>query len=276
MKIVNVGYHYRHPAGFCIERPHGSGDFMLLIIKSQAFINLHGEQLNVSANSAIIFKKDTPQHYGSCGAEYVNDWMHFNLDAEDERFISSLGIKFDTVFPLGESSELSSFVKRLFWEEHSENAHREESVRRYFDLIMLKLSEIISEKKPEREHPYYYPFCTLRNELRSAPQDCRSIDDISRKMKLSRSYVQHLYKLFFGVSITEDVQLCRMEYAQYLLSATDMSVGDVARACGYESDVHFMRLFKRSVGKTPTEFRAQTRISQNAVRENEANQLFGV
>ena len=128
-------------------------------------------------------------------------------------------------------------------------------MKAYFDLLLLKLSERIRIQAPEQEHPYYNQFCTLRNKIQLEPQKDWSIDAICEKMALSRSYIQHLYKLFFGTNIISDVQAGRMEHAKYLLTTTDMSVTIISESCGYKSDVHFMRIFKKSVGITPSEFR---------------------
>ena len=106
-----------------------------------------------------------------------------------------------------------------------------------------------------REHPYYKAFCMLHNEIRRDPQHRWSIDEISNKMNLSRSYVQHLYKRFFQISILSDIKKSRIEHAKYLLSATDETVCSIAQTCGYDNDVHFMRTFKKETNMTPSQFR---------------------
>ena len=263
MKIVNAGYEYRHPSDFVIDRPLGSGDYMLLVIRSESFVFLGGEKSVLPQNSVIIYKKGTPQLYGANNSEYVNDWLHFELDEGEEELILSLGISFDKVYSLAESAQLSSFIKNIFREKYSDNTHREESVLRYFELLCFKLSEKISEHHPDREHPYYNAFLRLRNDIKLAPGKKWTIDAISREINLSRSYLQHLYKRFFGIGIIADIRRCRIEFAEYLLAATDMTVADISSSCGYENDVHFMRLFKEETGETPSVFRASRRTNHS-------------
>ena len=264
MKIVNAGYEYRHPSDFVIDRPYGSGDYMLLIIRSESFAYLLGERVTMPQNSVIVYNKGTKQLYGANGSEYVNDWLHFELDEGEEEFILSLGIAFDKPYYLTDTAELSSFIKNLFREKYSENAKREESAKRYFELLILKLSEKISERHPDREHPYYNAFLRLRNDIKLAPGKRWTVDAISREINLSRSYLQHLYKRFFGIGIVADIRRCRLEFAEYLLAATDMTVADISFACGYENDVHFMRLFKEETGETPSTFRASRRTNNHS------------
>ena len=86
------------------------------------------------------------------------------------------------------------------------------------------------------------------------------LDEICKRMNLSRSHVQHLYKAFFGTSVTADIQSSRVEHAKYLLSATNMTVCGIALSCGYNNDTHFMRIFKKRTNMTPSEFRDQFQV----------------
>ena len=127
----------------------------------------------------------------------------------------------------------------------------------YFDLMMRKISEKLYDPNPQKENTFYGTLCDLQNAIRLKPQKNWMIDEICRSMNISRSYLQHLYKAFFGVSITTDIQYSRIEYAKHLLSSTDLTVYNVSTACGYPSDVHFMRVFKKSTGVTPTQYRKE-------------------
>lgn len=274
MRITNVGYNYRHPSNFCVNRPYGSGDNILLVIKTEAFIYLGGKKTTVPPNSAIIFKKGTAQIYGAVNNEYVNDWIHFDLEETDEKFITELGIPFDTVMPLYDSTALLGFIKNIFFELYSQNSHKESTIKRYFELILLKISENINQQNTEHEHPHYDTFCKLRDEIRLSPELPWSIDEIRKKTNLSRSYIQHLYKLFFNTSIISDVQSFRVEHAKYLLSTTDVTVLCVSQSCGYDNEVHFMRIFKKATGFTPTEFRNSFCVSSTEIKQAQSRAPF--
>lgn len=276
MRIINVGYNYRHAANFCINRPYGSGDYMLLIIKTEAFIYFGEQRTIVPPNSAVIFKKGTPQLYGAVNSEYVNDWIHFDMDESEERFITDFGIPFDTIITLYDINALLSLIKNIFFERYSQNLHKEAAMKRYFELILLKISENMNQKHTEHEHPYYESFYNLRNEIRLLPQNRWTVDEISKKLNLSRSYLQHLYKLFFNTSIISDIQRHRIEHAKYLLSATDLTIIGISQSCGYDNDVHFMRTFKKITGMTPTEFRNNFRVSSDEIKQSKNKPPFSI
>ena len=274
MEFVNVGCNYRHSSSFYINRPYGSGDYLLLIIRSKSVVTFGDGEIPIPRGSALIFKKGTPQYYRADGEEYVNDWIHFDLEEGEEVSFSALEIPFDTVIPLEKTDRFCEFIQNIFLERYSENPQKQRSMKCWFDLLLCKLSEEIHRPRHQNEHPYYERFCRLREEIRMEPQKDWSVPEISRQMHLSRSYVQHLYKLFFNTSIVSEVQSGRMESAGYLLASTDMTVGSVAQHCGYASDVHFMRIFKNVTGMTPSEYRQRHRVSPSEIRKSKNRNPF--
>lgn len=274
MIIVNAGCNYRHPHDFCINRPHGSGDYILLILKTAAYFVFPYGRVVAPPHAVVIFKKGTPQLYGAVSDEYVNDWIHFDITAEEEAVIQTLGIPMDTVLPLQDTTVLSGFIKDIFCEKYSQNVYKEESMQLYFDLLMRKLAEQIRVSAAQKEQPYWEELHRLRNEILLAPQRDWNVNAICRSLNLSRSYVQHLYKNLFGTSVMADVLHGRMEYAKYLLSSTDFTVYNIASMCGYANDTHFMRLFKKTVGVTPSAYRETYRVSRWEVASSKARNPF--
>ena len=139
------------------------------------------------------------------------------------------------------------------------------SMKLYFDLMIRKIAEKLYDPHPQKENAFYGTLCNLRNAIRLKPQKAWTIEEICQEINISRSDLQHLYKSFFGVSITTDIQYSRIEYAKHLLSSTNLTVYNVSASCGYPSDVHFMRVFKKATGITPSQFRTEFGILQKEI-----------
>ena len=80
-------------------------------------------------------------------------------------------------------------------------------------------------------------------------------EEVAEKLNISVSYLQHIYTDCFGTSLHKDIIKGRIEHAAQLLLQTQMSVTDVAAACGYENLEHFSRQFKKYHGVAPSKFR---------------------
>jgi Response regulator containing CheY-like receiver domain and AraC-type DNA-binding domain len=83
-----------------------------------------------------------------------------------------------------------------------------------------------------------------------------SIQSISYKFTINPSYVSQLFKKELGMTFTDYVTRMRISYACNLLKITDLPVYEIAKKAGYEEYYYFTRVFKRIMGKTPTELRS--------------------
>ncbi len=62
-----------------------------------------------------------------------------------------------------------------------------------------------------------------------------------------------------GTCFREERMVVRIEEARRLLGESELKIDAIARKVGYTSHAHFAVLFRDAVGKTPAEYRAETR-----------------
>ncbi|MBR5512809.1 MAG: substrate-binding domain-containing protein [Ruminococcus sp.] len=105
------------------------------------------------------------------------------------------------------------------------------------------------------ENPQYEKLCLLRGRIMKNPELPWNVNDIASELYLSKSYLQKMYKQYFGKSIIMDMIECRLEKAKELLTSSDMTVTDVSKECGYSSYNYFVRQFKAAEGMSPSEYR---------------------
>lgn len=84
-----------------------------------------------------------------------------------------------------------------------------------------------------------------------------TIKDLARDLNVSESYVSHLFKAETGYTVMEYLKKYRIEQAKafMLLSPEESTIKDCARVCGFESDAHFNRFFKKETGMTPNTYK---------------------
>ena len=63
------------------------------------------------------------------------------------------------------------------------------------------------------------------------------------------------FREYFGVSPSHYVNSVRIRRAQFLLTETDRSVGEIAAAVGLSDVFYFARIFRDTTGETATEYR---------------------
>ncbi len=81
------------------------------------------------------------------------------------------------------------------------------------------------------------------------------IADVAESVALSESRLRAVFREMVGVPLGEFVLRSRLNRACALLGRAEMSVSEVARACGFESLYSFSRAFKRRRGVSPSAYR---------------------
>lgn len=74
-------------------------------------------------------------------------------------------------------------------------------------------------------------------------------------LNLTPSYLSKLFRKETGVTLTEFVNQKRIEHSIFLLNSTDLPIQTIAQYCGITDINYFTRLFKKQIGKTPSEYR---------------------
>lgn len=256
MQLHALGINYRHEKDFSIERPNGSGDNLLVVFKSCAEVMTDSAYIRVNPDSAIVYSKDFPQYYRACEKEFINHWIHFDIE-ENEGFFERIRLPFNTIFNISDISSAENILNQLSLEQISGGANKSECTDLLLRLLMAKLG---GEENPAHSSAHFDKLRELRAAIYRNPSAKLSISDYADMVSLSPSYFQSLYKSEFGVTCYEDVITARIDMAKYFLKNTLFTVSAIAELCGYENDVHFIRQFKKRTGMTAGEYRKEKNL----------------
>lgn len=80
-------------------------------------------------------------------------------------------------------------------------------------------------------------------------------NQLASKFCLSRAQLNRKIKAITGYTTTEYILLIRVAIAKQLLVKTNLTIGEIAERCGVDDLPYFSQLFKKHVGKTPTQYR---------------------
>ncbi len=82
-----------------------------------------------------------------------------------------------------------------------------------------------------------------------------SMQDLARIMNYSEAYFCKLFKQCFDQNFTSYLTEYRMEQARKLLLEPSVNIKEVGKAVGYSDANYFAKVFKRTTGHSPTEYR---------------------
>lgn len=79
---------------------------------------------------------------------------------------------------------------------------------------------------------------------------------LAERSKLSSQRLTRLVKRLFGITPGQLIAKTRLAAASRMLVETDLTVAEVAQACGFYDHSAFTRAFRSATGVTPSEFRS--------------------
>lgn len=95
-----------------------------------------------------------------------------------------------------------------------------------------------------------------------------TLEEMARNVYLSPPYLSKIFRQETGMTFNAYVNRVRVNRAKELLRDRRLSVMDVAYWVGYEDQSYFTKVFKRSTGVLPKEYRDRLQQMQEALKSN--------
>lgn len=255
MNISGIGYNTIHGKDYKLIKS-GMENYLLILLKSPCILKINNEEIPADRDTVIIYdlKSDIDLH--SEEDIFIYDWICFKIGGEGD-FFSALDIPLNTIIRYTDVNFLSELIRNLTNEFYSSGTNRTKMIDSLLKTILIKISETngIRGMSPQASDPHYSELLQLRRKIYQNPQIKWTVELMASEVNMSRSYFQRIYRDTFGISCISDVIICKVDKAKEILSTTACTVSQVAVMCGYDSDEHFMRQFKKVTGVTPTVYR---------------------
>lgn len=256
---VVTAVHMAHPAGFTVDRPQGSGDWVFVCFRSVVeHRHLEGRR-RAEPGDCIWYAPNSPTWYrgGSDGLD--NDWAHLAVDGLDT-LLAHYRMPMLRLFRPREVSYVPTLLERIQSESLGRRANWQDAVEVALEELLLRLSRNLDEALPSHLSPveaeHYERFVSLRARIHQRLGENWDVAGMAATVNLSVPRFAVLYKRFFDVSPLQDLIDVRLALAKQLLESGSASVGSVALRCGFQNVCHFSRFFRQRVGCSPRDWRS--------------------
>lgn len=260
--ITDIGYypngkhHYR-------ARKNGSEEHILIFcIEGGGWIELDGKRQVLTKNTYSIIPKNTPHVYAANPENsWTIYWAHFRGEKADS-----------FVYPLDyprelDTSEISRFKDQIqLFEEiyfNLDAGFTNQSLE-YSNILFMHLlgslkyvSQFIKFKAVQQEDPVSKAILYMKNNL----QRKVILSEIASFCELSVSHFCLLFKKQTSYAPVEYLIFLRMQKACKLLEFSSLKIKKIAKNVGYDDSYYFSRIFKNTMGKSPSLYRKL--INQN-------------
>ena len=128
-------------------------------------------------------------------------------------------------------------------------------------LHLLRLLDYLLEenfltfKKEERSYSDIAILDTVINQILSQPENMPTMEEAAKMVNLSYYHFSRLFKKATGFNYNSYCNHLRIQYAEELLLHSNLSIAEITQAVGMETNSGLTRLFKRTLGISPMQYR---------------------
>jgi AraC-like DNA-binding protein len=108
---------------------------------------------------------------------------------------------------------------------------------------------------PDQRHPVYAKIAAAVKHLHQNYTQTIAMADLVKLTGLSVAQLERNFHKIFSLTPRQMMVKIRLDAASSLLAESQLSITDIAVACGYQDHSAFSRIFKATVGMTPSEYR---------------------
>jgi AraC-like DNA-binding protein len=126
-------------------------------------------------------------------------------------------------------------------------------------LIWRRLDQL--QRMPERSSPL--DASAVQRYVHDNLSRRITLDDMAAAANLSPAHFARLFRAHFGTTPIRYVNQKRVDVACAMLAESDMKLWQIARQAGFEDPYYFSRLFHKTTGVPPSEYRRRLRVRKN-------------
>lgn len=253
--IVLAHHFVSHPGWHSEEHAHmrlSSG--IVYVLEGHAeYVMGDGKRFTVRPGDCIYIPKGSV-YTTHCGLEesFIHMTVNFELLRDEEVFPALVRRKLSG--PVHFEQLFSRLVHH--WTVRHPFYH-ERCIGILYEMIYLLLKEIQSPGSPylEKLRParvYLDEHFREEFELEMLPEMCG----------LSETYFRRLFHRVFNETPAEYRRRLRISYAEDLLLSGRYSISEVAQLCGYPDPAYFSRMFRKTLGVSPSRYVAERFIEE--------------
>jgi AraC family transcriptional regulator of arabinose operon len=235
---------------------------LILVTEGTAYLRLDDREYSVEKGEFLLFPPAARQAgYRKSSCAFY--WLHFSCEASVNRIEAE-------EFPEGQIED------RIYIPEHDKIESPEKII-----VMMKHLQDIVRSYHNKLHNNYvcttilselYSQFLAKRNQENTALKRKQLFLDIQDYIKWNRNtdikvadiaehfgynqrYLSTLFGSIAGVTLKQYIIREKLELAKYLLCDTNLSINEIADQSGFYDSHNFMKVFKKIVGLTPTQYR---------------------
>ena len=253
--LTDIGYFPKAKNHFRERKQGCSENILFLCTEGKGWIECSGRRSELRKNHYYILPKNSPhKYYADHQDPWTIFWIHFN-GSNDHHFI--VNQTFPTAIPATNNARFEDRLQ-LFYEIMI--SLEDFSVRNleYSSILLVHLLgslQYLPQFRKLKERQRHDKISRAKLYMRNNLKRKLPLQEIADQSDLSLSHFCLLFKQRNTYTPVEYLTMLRIQEACKLLSFSMQKVNEIAKEVGYEDAYYFSRVFKKTMGKSPNEYR---------------------
>ena len=142
----------------------------------------------------------------------------------------------------------------------------EQLIKTYLEQLFILLLREISQKSkteifPSKENMENYIVQAVKNFIDDNIRNKITLSDICRHIGYGKSYLCKIFQFYSGIGICEYANKKKIDTAKKLIREGNMNFSEISDYLSFDNPQYFSRVFKRTTGIPPTEFKLSLQIT---------------
>lgn len=241
LSVNNCGYYRDITEDLGVLRKNGRSDYQIIFVRRGIFV-CGGKKY--SDGAVFVFRPGEKQEYVyKAEPKCCYYWVHFS-GTESDNLAAKLALG-GTYRKNGDASQMETLFLNMA--DAFVNNLKEKEL--YAAGALLSLAALISS--PDEKAT---PFRRAEEQIKDLSKPL-SVSALADSFNLSTAHFIRSFKIYSGMTPLSFRQKYQLEQAKNLLSGSDLSIGAIAEACGFQDPLYFSRIFKKHAGVSPKFFR---------------------
>ena len=254
-----AGYHYR-------ERLTGAPEHILILcVAGSGWLEIGSVHHPIQSQEAVFIPRNLPHSYGASEeSPWSIHWVHLQGSIADY-FATLLP---ENVYKVPVTGELTAVLEHHFRECYDSIMGTFVWQRMIFitQTIQHLLGHLFFNNRlfsPTQRTTDFRNLDSTLDYLRKNIDKSLNLQNMADHAQLSKSHFARLFKEQTSYAPVDYFIRLKLQRACMQLSFTRQTIREISMSVGYQDPYYFSRLFKKIIGKSPSQFRADPQNSYN-------------
>lgn len=270
LTVSTVGYDELGPGDPYPTRGHADGYYfevdegrelneyqLLYLVEGEGtFTSTHHKPVRIKEGDLfLLFPGEWHSYHPNPDTGWKSYWIGFKGKNMDDRIAAGFLKPDKPIYHVGFSSEIVRLYNSAYEAAMKEEAYHQQLLAGIVNNLIGMMYSLERNIEFSKNYGHVNMINRARLRIREAIESSLTIQQIAEELGVSYSNFRKLFKEYTGLSPAAYQQDLKLQRAKEMLSATNMSVKEIAYRLNFDSPDYFSAKFKIKTGHKPSDMR---------------------